>query len=74
MPNGRKTWAITLECVTVSKSHGYTYTKMSNGEANNYDELKKALLTKYNFSEGGYRRRLRDVKTEIDEMPDQITT
>ena len=32
------------------------YTRMSNEDANDYDMLKKALLTSYNFTEDGYRR------------------
>ena len=38
----------------------YVYTRMSNKDAN--DELKKALLTNYNFTEDGYRT-FRDVKS-----------
>ena len=40
---------------------------MSDGDANDYDKLKKALLTK-----DGYRKRFREVKLATEEMPDQI--
>ena len=34
--------------------------------------LKKALLTRYSFTEDGYRKRSREVKTETGEMPHQL--
>ena len=45
---------------------------MSNEDANNYDKLEKALLTRYSFTENGYRQRLRDVKADTDETSDQF--
>ena len=45
---------------------------MSNEDADDYDMLTKVLLTRYNFTEDGYRRRLRDVKPDTDETPDQF--
>ena len=48
------------------------YTWMSNGDANNYDKLKKALLTRYTFTEDGYRKRFREVKPENEDTPDQF--
>ena len=45
---------------------------MSNGDANDFDKLKKALLTRYNFTEDGYRKRFREVKQDIEETPDQF--
>ena len=45
---------------------------MSNEVANDYDKLKKALLTSYTFTEDGYRRRFRDVKPETEETPEQF--
>ena len=32
------------------------YTRMSDGDANDYNKLKKALLTRYNFTDDGYRK------------------
>ena len=43
---------------------------MSDGGANEYDKLKKALFTKYNFTEDGYRKRFREIKPETEETPD----
>ena len=37
---------------------------MSDGDAN--DKLKKALLTRYNFTKDGCRKRFREVKPETD--------
>ena len=48
------------------------YTRMSNGDANDYVKLKKALLTNCNFTEDGYRKRFREVKPETEETPDQF--
>ena len=45
---------------------------MSDTDTSDYDKLKKALLTRYNYTEDGYRKRLREVKPEIDETPDQF--
>ena len=48
------------------------YTRMSDTDANDYDKLKKALLTRYNYTENGYRKRFREVKPETEETPDQF--
>ena len=48
------------------------YTRMSYSDANDYDKLKKALLTRYNYTEDGYRKRFREVTPETEEMPDQF--
>ena len=48
------------------------YTRISNKDANDYNELNKALLTRYNFTEDGYKRRFRDINPETEEMPDQF--
>ena len=45
---------------------------MSDTDANDYDKLKKALLTRYNYTEDGYRKRFREVKPETEETPDQF--
>ena len=45
---------------------------MSDTDASDYDKLKKALLTRYNYTEDGYRKRFREVKPETEEMPDQF--
>ena len=47
---------------------------MSDTDANDYDKLKKALLTRgmYNYPEDGYRKRFREAKPETEEMLDQF--
>ena len=50
---------------------------MSDGDDYNYDKLKKALLTSYNFTEDDYRKRFyrkrfREVKSETEQTPDQF--
>ena len=72
MQNGRKMpLAIKLSALLSGRAMD-VYTRMSNGDANDYDKLKKVLLTRYNFTEHGYRRRFRDVKPETEETPDQF--
>ena len=48
------------------------YTRMSDTDANDYDKLKKALLTRYSYTENGYRKRLREVKPETEETNNQF--
>ena len=45
---------------------------MSGGDISDYNKLKKTLLTRYNFSEDGYRKRFRKVKSENEETSDQF--
>ena len=45
---------------------------MSGGYANDYDNLKKALLTRYNFTEDHYRKQFREFKSETEETPIQF--
>ena len=45
---------------------------MSDADASDYDKLKKALLTRYNYTEDGYRKRFREATPEIEETPDQF--
>ena len=47
---------------------------MSDGDANDYDKLKKALLTRYNmnFTKDGYRKRFKEVKPETEKTPDEF--
>ena len=41
-------------------------------DASDYDKLKKALLTNYNYTEDGYRKRFREAMPETEETPDQF--
>ena len=45
---------------------------MSDGDANGYAKSRKALFTRYNFTEDGYRKRFREFKPETEETPDQF--
>ena len=48
------------------------YTRVSDTDANGYDKLKKALLTRYNHTKDGYGKRFREVKPETEETPYQF--
>ena len=45
---------------------------MSDADASDYDKLKKALLTRYNYTEYGYRKMFREATPETEETPDQF--
>ena len=52
------------------------YTTMSDADASDYGRLKKALLTRYNYTEDGYRKIFREATSDqfpmsvTEEMPD----
>ena len=48
------------------------YTRMLDADAIDYDKLKKALLTRYNYTEDGYMKRFREAMPETEETPDQF--
>ena len=48
------------------------YIRMSDTDINDYDNLKKTLLTRYNYTKDVYRKRFWKVKPETEEMPDQL--
>ena len=49
---------------------------MSDTDASDSDKLKKELLSRYNYTEGGYRKRFREVPSlsvpETEETPDMF--
>ena len=45
---------------------------MSDADASYYDRLKKALLTRYNYTEDGYRKRFREATPETEETPEEF--
>ena len=49
----KNTWAINLSALLTGRTMD-VYTRMSDTDANDYDKLKKALLTRYNYTEDGY--------------------
>ena len=67
----KDTWAIKLSALLTGRAMD-VYTRMSNADASDYDKLKKALLTRYNYTEDGYRKRFREATPENEETPDQF--
>ena len=67
----RNTWAVKLSALLTGRAMDF-YTRMPDTDANDYDKLKKARLTRYNYKEDGYRKRFREVKPETEETPDQF--
>ena len=65
------TWAIKLSALLTGRAMD-VYTRMSDTDASDYDKLKKALLTRYNYTEDGYRKRFREATPETEETPDQF--
>ena len=65
----KDTWAIKLSALLTGRAMDI-YTRLSDTDANDYDKLRKALLTRYNYTEDGYRKRFREIKSEIEETPD----
>ena len=67
----KDTWAIKLSALLTGRAMD-VYTRMSDADASDYDKLKKALLTRYNYTEDGYRKRFREATPETEEIPDQF--
>ena len=67
----KDTWAINLSALLTGRAME-VYTRMSDADASDYDKLKKALLTRYNYTEDGYRKRFRETTPETEETPDQL--
>ena len=67
----KDTWAIKLSALLTGRAMD-VYTRMSDADASDYDKLKKALLTKYNYTEDGYRKGFREATPETGETPDQF--
>ena len=67
----KDTWAIKLSALLTGRAMD-VYTRMSDADASDYDKLKKALLTRYNYTEDGYRIRFREATPETEETPDQF--
>ena len=53
----KNTWAIKLSALLTGRAMD-VYTRMSDADANDRDKLKKALLTRYSYTEDGCRKRL----------------
>ena len=64
----KDTWAIKLSALLTGRAMD-VYT---DADASDYDKLKKVLLTRYNYTEDGYRKRFREATPETEETPDQF--
>ena len=64
----KDTWAIKLSALLTGRAMD-VYSRMLDTDASDYDKLKKALLTRYNYTEDGYRKRFREATPET---PDQF--
>ena len=67
----KDTRAIKLSALLTGRAMD-VYTRMSDADASDYDKLKKALSTRYNYTEDGYRKRFREATPETEETPDQF--
>ena len=61
-------WATRLSALLTGKSLEF-YSRLSREEADDYRKLKLALLRHYDYTEEGYRRKLRCCKPEEGETP-----
>ena len=48
------------------------YSRLSEEAAQDYDQVKLALMKRYDLTEDGYRRKFRASKPEVDESPEQF--
>ena len=60
----KDTWAIKLSALLTGRAMD-VYTRMSDADASDYDKLKKALLTRYNYTEDGYRKGLEKLRQKL---------
>ena len=67
----KDTWAIKLSALLTGRATD-VYTRMSETDASDYDKLKKAPLTRYNYTKDGYRERFREATPETEETPFQL--
>ena len=73
MGEAKDTWAIKLSALLTGRAID-VYTRMSDTDACDYDKLKKAPLTRYNYTEDRYRKRFREDTLATEETPDQFIT
>ena len=48
------------------------YSRLSEEAGQDYDRVKPALMKRYDLTEGGYRRKFRASKPEVDDSPEQF--
>ena len=64
-------WAVKLSALLTGRAMD-VYTRMSDTDASDCDKLKKALLTRYNYTEDSYRKGFIEATPETEETPDQF--
>jgi len=69
----RAEWALYLSALLKGRALD-VYSMLPADQANNYDQLKAALLKRYQLSVDGFKRRFRTVKPESGETPTQFLT
>ena len=67
----RVSWAVSLSALLTGKALD-VYSRMSDDAAIDYDQLKTALLKRYDFTEDGYRVKFRRAQPETGESPEQF--
>ena len=67
----RSDWATRLSPLLSGRALD-VYSGLSDKQARNCDKLQKALLQRYDFTEQGYRERIRRAKPEGQEFPSQF--
>ena len=67
----REEWACTLSALLTGKALE-VYSRLDYQTANNYDELKKALLTRFRLNDEGFRSKFRNSKIGSDETCSQF--
>jgi len=69
----RADWALYLSALLKGRALD-VYSILPAEQANNYDQLKAALLKRYQLSADGFKRRFRSAKPESGETPTQFLT
>jgi hypothetical protein len=67
----RKSWSIYLAALLRGKALD-VYARLPPPQAQNYDDLKDALLRRYNKTEEGYRDKFYSSKADVNESPQQF--
>ena len=67
----RNVWATKLSALLSGRALD-VYSRLSEEVASDYDQMKVALMKRYDLTEDGYRRKFRTSKPETDESPGQL--
>ena len=69
----KESWAINLSALLTGRALD-VYTRLSADQAKDYEQLKKALLERYQLNAEGFRSKLRESVAEEGENPAQFLT